>query len=170
MVSAMGDDSRLHLDPALRAPLRDGALPPVPDYQLTPTSLLGDEGAPGHGHPSVMPGHLRPPGQGDAGAPSLDPRRMLSVYGHYADEDPGEALSRHIMTPLPARGAGGPAQAPGLTVGGFRVTGRPVTSTDDRFDTPGTRARAEQQERDQGEAQRRGETAPDPVGEQLRGR
>ena len=164
----MGDEHRLQLDPTLRPSLfSDGALPPVPDYQLTPPSLLGDKGP---AYPSVMPGHLTPPGQGPAAVPSLDPTKMLPLHGHYAEQDADRELSRRIMAPVPGRpGGGGSMEPPGLTLGDWRITGRPAMSTDERYDTPGTRARAEQQDRDQRDAQRRGETVPDPVGDLVRG-
>src|SRR5690242_3787326 len=101
----MGDnDQKLRLDPTLQPPLfGPGPLPPVPDYQLTPPSLLGGE--PGPRLPHVMPGHLTPPGTGPAPVPSLDPARMLPLYGHLTDPD--QDLSRRIFAPVPARPGGG---------------------------------------------------------------
>ena len=72
------------LDPALQVPLSaNGQLPPVPDYQLTPPSLLGESG---QRFPSVMPQHLTPPGGAPAATPSLDPAKMASDPAKMTDQ------------------------------------------------------------------------------------
>ncbi|MGA7953501.1 MAG: hypothetical protein WCA07_08265 [Gloeobacterales cyanobacterium] len=49
----------------------------------------------------------------------------------------------------------------GVTVGDWQFGVAPKGSTDDRYDTPENRRRAEQQEEDKREAQRRGEQGPE---------
>jgi hypothetical protein len=55
----------------------------------------------------------------------------------------------------------------GVTVGDWQIGGTWAGSTDDRYDTPETRQRAEQHDQDAREAQRRGEQMPNPVHDLL---
>jgi hypothetical protein len=110
----------------------------------------------------------------------LDPDRMGPVFGHYAEDAslehrlnqtlklPTDFLGRNAGKPV-HRGWGKNDAGAGLTRGDWQIGGKPSMSTSDRFDSPGTRDRAEREDRDAVDAQHRGESAPDPAGDLLRG-
>jgi hypothetical protein len=106
--------------------------------------------------------------------PSLDPAVMGPVFGHYGDGDDLEKQLEKRLTLASNfldRDRGNPAApgwglndaGPGYTTKNWQIGGKPKMSTDDTYDTPDTRDRATRTDADKTEAQKRGETAPNPV-------
>jgi hypothetical protein len=156
----------LHLDPEF-APILDGRPPLLPDAPASPTTGI-DMGV------TAQPVHRF--GQG---VPWLDPKLMGPVFEHYTPgNDTEQAINRtlklrsNFLGPddrhAVNRGWGKNDAGVGLARGDWQMGGMPVTQTSDRFDTPGTRDRAERTDLDAAAAQQRGEKAPDPVGDLVR--
>lgn len=104
--------------------------------------------------------------------PWLSPEIMEPMFGQYGDGiDESLKLPSDFPGPVApgTRGRWGKNDAGvGVTTGGWQLGGAPATSTSDRFDDPGTRARDDRVEQDERDARARGETAPDPVGDAIR--
>ena len=148
---------KLHLDPM-------PSLPPSPTPETGTSHIdMGVTSSPQHRFPT---GGL---------PPWLSPELMGPMFGHYA---PGidrldDTLKLPTEFPGPAKpgshGRWGKNDAGvGLTTGDWQIGGMPTGETSDRFDSPGTRARAERIDQDERDARSSGETVPNPVGDLIR--
>ncbi len=146
---------KLHLDPFPALPHSPG-----PAAAAAPDITMG-----------VTSGPHRPFPTGGL-PPWLSPDVMGPMFDHYAhgmddkltlpSDFPGPASSG-------ARGRWGKNDAGvGLTAGDWQFGGMPTTKTSDRYDSPGTRDRADRIEQTERDAKSRGETVPDPVGDGIR--
>jgi len=104
--------------------------------------------------------------------PWLSPELMEPVFGQYAD-----GLDNSLKLPADFPGPAKPGShgrwgkndaGLGVTTRDWQIGGVPSGSTSDRFDSPGTRGRAERVDQDERDARSRGETAPNPVGDLIR--
>jgi hypothetical protein len=103
--------------------------------------------------------------------PWLSPDVMGPIFGHYA-HGPDDPLTLPADFPGPsptgAKGRWGKNDAGlGLRTRDWHIGAKPTGETSDRFDSPGTRDRAERVDRDERDARSRGETVPDPVGDNV---
>jgi hypothetical protein len=170
-------DSRLHLDPELAYLEADPS-----EHLLTPPSIPALPDAPAVGGHIDMGVTSQPRHSiGSSLPPWLDPTLSGPLFDRFSpDDDTEERLGQTMRLPSklfpqddrhPAPPGWGKNDAgAGLTKGDWQMGGKPSMSTSDRFDTPGTRDRAELTDRDNDSLQKRGEpAAPDPVGDALRG-
>ncbi len=154
-----------------------------PEFQTTPSPPVGPEQphAPS-GESHIDMGVSEHPSRPLTGGlpPSLDPTLMGPVFGHFGPDDSLESqVNRDLQLPSklfghddrnPAqKGWGKNGAGAGTTWHGYEIGGKPTMSTSDRMDNPDTRARADRQDQDTTDAQQRGEKAPDPVGDAVKG-
>jgi hypothetical protein len=144
---------KLQLDPM-------PSLPPRPEETATPHI---DMGVTSSSHPRFPTGGL---------PPWLSPELMGPMFEHYA-HGLDDSLKLPADFPGPAKpgshGRWGKNDAGlGVTTRDWQIGGMPRGETSDRFDSPGTRARAERVDQDERDARSRGETAPNPVGDLIR--
>lgn len=91
----------------------------------------------------------------------------LGVESRPAGADEPQAQERPPAAPKPDRGHLDLTQTPGIVVGDWSLQVTLSTGTDGSQDSPRDRDQALQRDRDQREAQLRGEKIPNPIGDML---